>query len=99
MGNATIDAAVAAISEKLDGQGFDGSAKFEITGEGTVIVDQTGVREATDADTADVTMTADSETFQEILSGELNPTAAFMSGRLTLDGDMGTAMKLGGALS
>jgi putative sterol carrier protein len=99
MGNAIIDAAVTAISEKLAGQSFDGSAKFEINGEGAVIVQGTEVREATDADAADVTMSADTDTFQEIMSGDLNPTAAFMSGKLTLDGDMGTAMKLGGVLS
>lgn len=93
-----IDQAVAALSEKLSG-GFDGSAKFVIDGEGAVIVDGAGVRAATDEDEADVTMTADADTFQDILSGELNPTAAFMSGKLKLDGDMGTAMKLGNALS
>jgi putative sterol carrier protein len=70
-----------------------------IEGEGAVIVDGGGVRAATDADDADVTMTADSDTFQEIMAGDLNPTSAFMSGKLKLDGDMGTAMKLGSALS
>ncbi len=48
---------------------------------------------------ADVTMTANADTFQDILAGTLNPTMAFMSGKLKLDGDMGTAMKLGSALS
>jgi putative sterol carrier protein len=97
MASAVIEAAVSAIAEKIDG--FDGSAKFVIDGEGAVIVDGAGVREAADGDEADVTMTADADTFQEILSGDLNPTAAFMSGKLKLDGDMGTAMKLGAALS
>jgi putative sterol carrier protein len=96
--SSVIEAAVSAISEKLEG-GFDGSAKFVIDGEGAVLVDGAGVRQATDADEADVTMTADADTFQDILSGDLDPTAAFMSGRLKLDGDMGTAMKLGNALS
>lgn len=98
MTNAVIDAAVSAISEKISG-GFDGSAKFVIEGEGAVIVDGSGVRAADDSDEADVTMTADSDTFQDILSGDLNPTSAFMTGKLKLDGDMGTAMKLGSALS
>ncbi len=96
--SSTIETAVSAISDKLGG-GFDGSAKFIIDGEGAVIVDGAGVRAATDDDEADVTMTADADTFQDILSGDLNPTAAFMSGKLKLDGDMGTAMKLGNALS
>ena len=98
MTNAVIDAAVSAISEKISG-GFDGSAKFVIEGEGAVIVDGAGVRAAEETDDADVTMTADSDTFQDILSGDLNPTSAFMTGKLKLDGDMGTAMKLGSALS
>jgi putative sterol carrier protein len=92
-----IDAAVDAISAKLGG-GFDGSAKFVIEGEGAVLVDGAGVRAATEDDAADVTMTASTDTFQDILSGDLNPASAFMSGKLKLEGDMGTAMKLGSAL-
>jgi putative sterol carrier protein len=92
-----VTAAVTALTEKLGGESFDGSAKFAIEGEGAIIIDADGVR-AGDDDT-DVTMTADVETFQAILEGELNPTAAFMSGKLAIDGDMGAAMKLGGVLS
>lgn len=93
-----MEEAVSQLAAKLDG-GFDGSAKFVIEGEGAVIVDGAGVRAASDTDEADVTMTADADTFQDILGGNLNPAAAFMSGKLKLDGDMGTAMKLGSALS
>lgn len=99
MSNPMIEAAVAALSAKMDGADFDGSAKFEIEGEGAVIIDADGVREATDGEAADVTMSADADVFQDIMSGDLNPTSAFMSGKLKLDGDMGTAMKLGTALS
>ncbi|MWD27321.1 sterol carrier family protein [Aquicoccus sp. SCR17] len=89
--------AVAALQEKMAGESFDGTAKFVIEGEGSIVIDGTEVREA-DEET-EVTMTADSDTFQQILAGELNPTAAFMSGKLSVDGDMGTAMKLGSLLS
>ena len=71
-----INAAVSALTEKLGDDAFDGSAKFVIEDEGSVVIDGDGVR-ASDDDT-DVTMTADAETFQAILEGELNPTAAFM---------------------
>jgi putative sterol carrier protein len=37
--------------------------------------------------------------FKAILDGELNPTTAFMTGKLSVDGSMGLAMKLGSALS
>ena len=93
-----IEAAVSALQQKIS-DGFDGSAKFVIDGEGAIVVDGAGVRAGGDEDEADVTMTADADTFQDILSGDLNPTAAFMGGRLKVDGDMGTAMKLGSALS
>ena len=92
-----INAAVSALTEKLGDDAFDGSAKFVIEDEGSVVIDGDGVR-ASDDDT-DVTMTADAETFQAILEGELNPTAAFMGGRLSVDGDMGMAMKLGAVLA
>lgn len=92
-----VEAAVEALSEKMDGQSFDSSAKFMIEGEGGVIIDSDGVR-AGDDDT-EVTLTATAETFEAIMNGDLNPTAAFMGGKLSVDGDMGVAMKLGGVLS
>ena len=39
-------------------------------------------------------LSANRDTFQGILAGELDPTAAFMSGRLRVEGDMGLAMIL-----
>lgn len=89
-----IDAAVAMLGEKV--QGFDGVAKFIITGEGSIIIDADGVREGNDE--ADVTLTADADTFRSILDGDTNPTAAFMQGKLTVDGNMGLAMKLGAVI-
>lgn len=91
-----IDAAVTALSSRMSG-GFDGSAKFVIEGEGAVVLDGAGVR-AGDDDT-DVTLTADTDTFRAIIAGEMNPTSAFMTGKLKVDGDMGTAMRLGSVLA
>jgi putative sterol carrier protein len=91
-----INAAVSALNDKLGGADFDGSAKFMIEGEGAVVIDSSGARASDDE--ADVTLTADADTFQSIMEGDLNPTAAFMSGKLSVDGDMGMAMKLGSIL-
>ena len=92
-----IDQAVAALNEKLAGADFGGTAKFDIAGEGSIVMDNSGARAADDA--ADVTLSADVETFQGILSGDTNPTSAFMTGKLKVDGDMGLAMKLASALA
>ena len=91
-----IEKAVQALQEKFSG-GFDGVAKFVIPGEGAIMLDGSGVR-AGDED-ADVTLTADADTFAAILSGDLNATGAFMTGKLTVDGSMGLAMQLGSALA
>ncbi|MEO3415263.1 SCP2 sterol-binding domain-containing protein [Roseovarius sp. CAU 1744] len=92
-----ITAAVDALKNKMGDSGFAGTAKFVVEDEGSIMIDGDGVRAADDA--ADVTLTADTETFQSILEGDLDPTAAFMSGKLSIDGDMGLAMQLGSALS
>lgn len=91
-----ITKAVEALQSKMDG-GFDGSVKFVIADEGAIMVDADGVR-AGDED-AECTMSADAETFEAILDGSLNPTTAFMTQKLSVDGDMGQAMKLGAVLS
>lgn len=91
-----IDAAVKALSAKLS-DGFSATAKFVIEGEGSIIVDSDGVRAGDDE--ADVTLIADVETFKGILEGDVNPTMAFMTGKLKIDGAMGLAMQLGSALA
>ncbi|MGI3167772.1 SCP2 sterol-binding domain-containing protein [Pseudooceanicola sp. C21-150M6] len=92
-----IDMAVTALKAKMGDDSFDGVAKFVVEGEGAIMIDGTGVRAGDEE--ADVTLTADKETFEEILSGEMNPTSAFMSGKLSVDGDMGKAMALGSVLA
>lgn len=90
-----IEKAVEKLSARL-GDGFDGVAKFVIEDEGGIMIDHSGVRAGDEE--ADVTLTASAETFQAILEGDLNATAAFMAGKLKVDGSMGQAMKLGAAL-
>ena len=90
-----IDAAMAALSSKL-GAGFDGVAKFVFLGEGAIVVDAGGVRAGDDP--ADVTLTATTEVFQALLAGEMSAAAAYMSGKLALEGPLSLAMKLGQAL-
>ncbi|WP_299200962.1 SCP2 sterol-binding domain-containing protein [uncultured Tateyamaria sp.] len=93
----TVTEAVAVLNEKLAGADFTGTAKFDIEGEGAIMMDENGARAADEE--ADVTLSADADTFRSILEGDTNPTSAFMTGKLKVDGDMGMAMKLASVLA
>ena len=91
--SAKLEAAAAALRDKLGSGGFDGSVKFDIEDEGQIRITDGEV--ATGEGDADCTISASLDTFQEMFDGELDPTAAFMTGKIKIDGDMGVAMKLG----
>lgn len=44
---------------------------------------------------ADCTMTMNADAFNQMISGSLKPSAAFMNGKLKIKGNMSMAMKLG----
>lgn len=92
-----LQKAVDGLNEKLAENAFDGSAKFVIGDEGSVVIN--GASATVSDDDADVTMTADVDTFTSIMEGDMNPTSAFMTGKLTIDGDMGKAMALASVLA
>ena len=87
-----LEQAVKALNKKLGHVDFDGVAKFLIADKGSVIIDGNGAR-ISNAD-ADVTLSASVEVFQTIMDGDQNATSAFMTGELSINGDMGTALKL-----
>ena len=64
------------------------------TNEGYVTVEDGVVSVREGEGDADATISASNENFERILSGEQNATAAYMSGKLKIKGDMGAAMKL-----
>ena len=76
--------------------GMNASYLFDIEGAGrwTVDVDDGAVKVTEGGDDADCTISATEETFERIIDGELNPTSAYMTGKLKVKGDMGAAMKL-----
>ncbi len=76
--------------------GMNNSYVFDIEGAGTwtVRVADGGVT-VDEGDTGgDCTISTSAETFVKVIRGEQNPTAAYMSGKLKIKGDMGAAMKL-----
>jgi putative sterol carrier protein len=77
-------------------EGMNNSYVFDIDGAGTwtVRVADGAVTVSEGVEEADATITTSQETFEKIASGDLNPTTAYMTGKLKLKGDMGAAMKL-----
>ncbi|MEM7422832.1 MAG: SCP2 sterol-binding domain-containing protein [Pseudomonadota bacterium] len=90
--SAMIEAAAEALKSRISGA-LDGSVKFDLSGEGVIrIVDGEVTTEDGDAD---CTITADPDVFKDMFEGELDPTSAYMTGKIKIDGDMSVAMKLG----
>lgn len=86
-----LNAAVEQLSSKLP-EDFDTSVRFDIEDEGSILLDQNGVS-VSEGD-AEVVISSDLDTFKEMFDGDLDPTSAFMSGKIKIDGDMSAAMKL-----
>jgi putative sterol carrier protein len=75
-----------------------GTLKFDLGEAGSLFIDGTG-HENTVAinknDPASCTISMTADDFKELIHGRLQPTSAFMQGRMRVDGDMTLAMKLG----
>ena len=64
---------------------------------GTLLVDETGAVESSEG--AEITLTAKSDVFRNIVEGTQNPATAFMTGKLKVDGNPVRALKIGEILS
>jgi putative sterol carrier protein len=76
--------------------GMTNSYLFDIEGAGkwTVRVEDGKVSVSEGGEDADAVISTSGETFEKIISGDQNPTSAYMTGKLNVKGDMGAAMKL-----
>ena len=83
----------ASLPERTDASkiaGMQNTFVFDVqdVGQWTVSVEDGTVSEA------DCTISASEETLVKIAKGEANPTTAYMTGKLKIQGDMGAALKL-----
>lgn len=80
------------IAGKAEGSGFSRSVKFDLGGDGVIVID--GASVSTVDAPADCTISLSKDDLEALMAGELNPTAAFMQGKLKVAGDMSVAMQL-----
>ena len=93
----SVEAIQSKLTELLgSGGGLDGSLKMNFGDDGVVRIEGTEV--TTDDTDADATITITLEDAVAMMEGDLNPTMAFMQGKLSVDGNMGMAMKLSNLL-
>ena len=92
---------IESIAETIKGKISSGSSigatvKFDCGDDGVVFID--GDKVSTQNADADCTVKCDLDVLEDLVSGDLNPTAAFMQGKIKIEGDMGVAMKLSSIL-
>lgn len=92
-----LNKALEKLREKIGDNAVDGSVKFDFTDMGALMLDEDGAR-LDDGTEPDCTISASSEVFKALFDGELSPTAAFMTGKIKIAGDMGVAMRMSGLL-
>ena len=93
----SLDALTNRIKEKVGtNSGLDATVKFDLGGDGIIFVDgKSSPNSVSNEDKdADCTISMSRENFEKLLEGELDPTTAYMFGKLKVAGNMGVAMKL-----
>lgn len=87
-----MEALAQKISARAAGANFADSVRFDCGADGIIVLDGAAARLADEP--ADCTISLSRDDLEAMIAGELAPSAAFMQGRLKVDGDLAVAMRL-----
>ena len=93
----SLESATAAIRAKAGTAAPLGhTIQFDLAGDGVIFWDGTQTPPLIDntARDAETTIAISLDNLDNLIAGQLNPTMAYMTGKLKLKGDMGAAMQL-----
>jgi putative sterol carrier protein len=97
----SLESATAALKSKAaQSEPLGHRVRFDLGADGTILWDGTGGAPSIDnlpgeAETTIIISLAD---LDQLVAGTLDPTMAYMTGRLKIDGSMGVALKMGQVL-
>ncbi len=93
----SLDALTNRIKEKVGtSSGLDATIKVDLGSDGVIYLDGKSVPNVVsnvDKD-AECTITMTMENFQKLIDGDLDPTTAYMFGKIKVSGNLGLALKL-----
>ena len=82
------------MSQRVGPGALDATVKFDFGDDGIVFVDGRAGTVSNEDGEADCTIAISLDNFKALVAGDLDPTTAFMMGKLKVKGSMGVAMKL-----
>lgn len=97
-----LESTTATIREKVgEDCGLGAKLKFDLGDDGIILIDASEVpNKVSNEDTpAECTVKMTLDDLNAMMSGDLDPMAAFSLGKLQLEGDMSIAMKLGNVMN